>query len=241
MPAARQALISALSTIEAQEPNWLQDLTCYVGTAVHGVADIAVGVASLGIADLGSAVTKGTKGTDHDTIEDHVCKTVQNVYACAKPPELLERLGKAPMGDAVKLAGARGDIEVAGTILSTDQPPVSFAAVGQLDRGAVVVRGAVKGLPEMVTSKLKATGKQIVDPSKAAGFAVLNVVFISLTGSTVGHRLLGMQVWQVRPGSFPLQVLVRTALLWLFVPAVLTATDGRGLQDVIAGTRIVRV
>lgn len=72
-------------------------------------------------------------------------------------------------------------------------------------------------------------------------FAVLNVVFISLTGSTVGHRLLGMQVWQVRPGSFPLQVLVRTALLCLFVPAVLTASDGRGLHDVIAGTRIVRV
>lgn len=71
-------------------------------------------------------------------------------------------------------------------------------------------------------------------------FAVLNIVFVSFVGSTVGHRLFGMQVWQVRPGSFPLQVVVRTVLLCLFVPAVLTASDGRSLHDYIAGTRIVR-
>ena len=63
-------------------------------------------------------------------------------------------------------------------------------------------------------------------------FALLNVVLVSLTGSTVGHRLFGLQVWQVRPGSFPLQVVVRTALLCLFVPAVLTSRDGRGFHDV---------
>ena len=72
-------------------------------------------------------------------------------------------------------------------------------------------------------------------------FALLNVVLVSTTGSTVGHRLFGLQVWQVRPGSFPLQVVVRTALLCLFVPAVLTSRDGRGFHDVWAGTRIVRL
>ena len=72
-------------------------------------------------------------------------------------------------------------------------------------------------------------------------FALLNIVLVSTTGSTVGHRLFGMQVWQVRPGSFPLQVVVRTVLLCLFVPAVLTSGDGRGFHDVWAGTRIVRV
>lgn len=72
-------------------------------------------------------------------------------------------------------------------------------------------------------------------------FAALNVLFVSFTGSTVGHRLFGMQVWQVRPGSFPRQVVVRTVLLCLFVPAVLTASDGRGLHDVVAGTRLVRL
>ena len=71
-------------------------------------------------------------------------------------------------------------------------------------------------------------------------FAALNVVLVSLTGSTVGHRLLGLQVWQVRPGSFALQVVVRTALLCLFVPAIITRADGRAWHDSVAGTRIVR-
>ncbi|WP_392542380.1 RDD family protein [Oryzobacter telluris] len=71
-------------------------------------------------------------------------------------------------------------------------------------------------------------------------FAAMNILFVSVVGSTVGHRLFGMQVWQVRPGTFPLQVIVRTVLLCLFIPAVLTARDGRGYHDVLAGTRIVR-
>lgn len=72
-------------------------------------------------------------------------------------------------------------------------------------------------------------------------FAALNILLVGLTGSTVGHRLLGLQVWQVRPGSFLLQVVVRTALLCLFVPAVVTRADRRGWHDSLAGTRIVQV
>jgi uncharacterized RDD family membrane protein YckC len=71
-------------------------------------------------------------------------------------------------------------------------------------------------------------------------FALENLLLVTLTGSTVGHRLLGLQVWQVRRWAFALQVLVRTLLLCLVVPALVTARDGRGLHDVAAGTRIVR-
>ena len=72
-------------------------------------------------------------------------------------------------------------------------------------------------------------------------FALYTVLLVALTGgATVGHRLFGLQVWQVRPGSFLLQVVVRTVLLCLVVPAVLTSRDGRGFHDVAAGTRIVR-
>ena len=63
---------------------------------------------------------------------------------------------------------------------------------------------------------------------------------MSLTGSTLGHRLFGLQVWKVREGAFPLQVVIRTLLLCLVLPAVLTSRDGRGFHDVAAGTRIVR-
>ncbi len=72
-------------------------------------------------------------------------------------------------------------------------------------------------------------------------FALLNVLLVSLTGSTVGHRLLRLQVWQVRPGTFPLQVLVRTLLACLVLPALVTGGDGRGLHDLAAGTRLVRL
>ena len=72
-------------------------------------------------------------------------------------------------------------------------------------------------------------------------FAVYTTLLVALTGgATVGHRLFGLQVWQVRTGSFLLQVAVRTVLICLVVPAVLTASDGRGFHDVWAGTRIVR-
>lgn len=73
-----------------------------------------------------------------------------------------------------------------------------------------------------------------------AVFAVLTVLSLSVVAATFGHYVMGLQLRQVRPGSFPLQVLVRTALLCLFLPAVLTAKDGRGLHDVLAGTVLVR-
>jgi uncharacterized RDD family membrane protein YckC len=72
-------------------------------------------------------------------------------------------------------------------------------------------------------------------------FAIYTVLLLALTGgATLGHRLFGLQVWKVRPGPFTLQVVIRTLLLCLVVPAVLTSRDGRGFHDVAAGTRIVR-
>lgn len=71
-------------------------------------------------------------------------------------------------------------------------------------------------------------------------FLLLNVLLVPFVGSTPGHRILGLQVWQVRPGAFPLQVLVRSLLLALVLPGLLRAGDGRLLHDYLAGTRIVQ-
>lgn len=71
-------------------------------------------------------------------------------------------------------------------------------------------------------------------------FAVLSIVSLTAVGATFGHWLLGLQLRQARQGAFVVQVLVRTALLCLFVPAVLTGSDGRGFHDRIAGTVLVR-
>lgn len=70
--------------------------------------------------------------------------------------------------------------------------------------------------------------------------AVLNILSITAFAATPGQALFGLQVLQVRAGSFPLQVVLRTVLLCLFVPAVLTDRHGRGLHDAAAGTVIVR-
>lgn len=70
-------------------------------------------------------------------------------------------------------------------------------------------------------------------------FVLLNIVLVPFTGSTPGHRVLRLQVWQVRPGVFPLQVVIRSLLLALVLPGLVRAGDGRLLHDYLAGTRIV--
>ncbi|MGL5864665.1 MAG: RDD family protein [Dermatophilaceae bacterium] len=70
-------------------------------------------------------------------------------------------------------------------------------------------------------------------------FVALRTLTVSVVGSSLGHRLLGLQVWQVRRGFFPGQVLLRTLLASVFVPAIVRVGDGRLLHDVAAGTRIV--
>lgn len=72
-------------------------------------------------------------------------------------------------------------------------------------------------------------------------FAVENVMLVSTIGTTIGHRIFGLVV-QRPDGAAPglLAGLVRTVLLCLVVPAVVTDRFGRGLHDKIAGTLIVR-
>ncbi len=106
--------------------------------------------------------------------------------------------------------------------------------------GAVLVDWVFCQLVVVLLLRVDTTGGGVASLTPLAVFAVENILLVSLAGSTLGHRLFGLQVWQVRPGHFSLQVVVRTLLLCLLVPAVLTSRDGRGFHDVWAGTRIVR-
>jgi uncharacterized RDD family membrane protein YckC len=75
-----------------------------------------------------------------------------------------------------------------------------------------------------------------------AVFAVENLLLVGTLGYTIGHRVLGLQVRSVNGAAArPVQVLVRTALLCLFLPAMFWDRDGRGLHDKAAGTVIVRI
>ncbi|XVX21635.1 RDD family protein [Actinomycetota bacterium] len=72
-------------------------------------------------------------------------------------------------------------------------------------------------------------------------FLAMNLLLVSTLGRTAGHRLLGLEVRSLDPrGLTPLQVLVRTALLGLFVPAIVTDQDRRGLHDRAARTILIR-
>ena len=74
-----------------------------------------------------------------------------------------------------------------------------------------------------------------------AVFAAENLLLVGTLGSTVGHRLVGLRVLSTDGrATRPLQVLVRTVLLCLFLPAMFWDKNGRGLHDKAAGTLIVR-
>ncbi len=72
-------------------------------------------------------------------------------------------------------------------------------------------------------------------------FAVENLLLVGTLGSTIGHRIVGLRVLSTDGrAARPLQVLVRTVLLCLFLPAMFWDKDGRGLHDKAAGSVIVR-
>ncbi|GAA1992256.1 RDD family protein [Isoptericola halotolerans] len=75
-------------------------------------------------------------------------------------------------------------------------------------------------------------------------FAVMNLILVSSVGSTIGHRLLGLQVRRLGVEGPHLvgfgRGTVRTLLLCLVIPPVVWDADGRGMHDRAAGTVIVR-
>ena len=74
-----------------------------------------------------------------------------------------------------------------------------------------------------------------------AVLALENLLLLSTIGSTFGHRLVGLRLQRLGGGRpTVLQVLVRTVLLCLAVPAIIWDRDGRGLHDKAVGTVLVR-
>ena len=71
------------------------------------------------------------------------------------------------------------------------------------------------------------------------------VVGVLLTGQTLGMYLARIRLVAVdrQPSPSrvrPLQIVIRTVLLFVVIPAVIVDRDGRGLHDRIAGTVVTR-
>lgn len=86
-------------------------------------------------------------------------------------------------------------------------------------------------------------GPDAANPFVTLGIFVVEVALLTgLLGYSIGKRLAGLRVENShgRPIGL-LRALLRTALLALVIPAVVINDGGRGLHDVAAGSRIVRV
>jgi uncharacterized RDD family membrane protein YckC len=123
--------------------------------------------------------------------------------------------------------------------------PGSIASIGRR-LGAVCV--------DWILSYLIARGILGGDSTRISGqllvlavFAAENLVLLSTLGYTVGKRITGVRILSLRPGGLrpglptPLDVVVRTVLLCLVVPAVIYDRDTRGLHDRAARTAAVRL
>ena len=73
-------------------------------------------------------------------------------------------------------------------------------------------------------------------------FLVLQTVFITTIGGSVGHRLLGVRVVPLAGGSVGVRrSVVRSLLLTIVIPALVWDSDQRGFHDKVAGTVLLRV
>src|SRR6185369_3723436 len=81
---------------------------------------------------------------------------------------------KAPMGDKMKILGARGEIEMAGSFVDEGKP-LTMAFAAQLERGAITLRGAFKGAPPEVVTLIQGAGTPPLDATKASGFVIMNL------------------------------------------------------------------
>lgn len=68
-------------------------------------------------------------------------------------------------------------------------------------------------------------------------------ILTALGGSSMGQRICGIRVltWPDHLFVKPTKVLLRTILIALVIPPVVTDSDGRGLHDRLAGTVVVRI
>jgi hypothetical protein len=73
-------------------------------------------------------------------------------------------------------------------------------------------------------------------------FALDYIVGVVVAGRTIGMYLTGLRLIRVSRDAVvdPLRIVARTALLCLFVPALVFDRDGRGMHDRLTDTAVVR-
>ena len=84
------------------------------------------------------------------------------------------------------------------------------------------------------------------EPSMGAAvfliFTVQYLIFAALGGATPGHRIVGLKIVRFSDGGMPtpLQALIRTGLLILIITAITFDQNGRGVNERLSNTVLVR-
>ena len=73
-------------------------------------------------------------------------------------------------------------------------------------------------------------------------FTAQYLLFAALGGATPGHRVVGLKIVRFSDGAMPtpLQALIRTGLLVLIVTAITFDHNGRGINERLSNTVLVR-
>jgi uncharacterized RDD family membrane protein YckC len=93
-----------------------------------------------------------------------------------------------------------------------------------------------------------AGGGSLADRIPGARFPVLILLFaeyslfIALGGASFGHRLVGLKVVRYSDGGpvTPIQALIRTALLMPLITAITFDENGRGINERLSNTVLVK-
>ena len=84
------------------------------------------------------------------------------------------------------------------------------------------------------------------EPSMGAAvfliFTVQYLIFAALGGATPGHRIVGLKIVRFSDGGMPtpLQALIRTGLLILIITAITFDQNGRGVNERLSDTVLVK-
>lgn len=99
-----------------------------------------------------------------------------------------------------------------------------------------------------VTLGFFAGGGTFLERTRGAGGTVLIVltleylVLVTLTGSSFGHRIVGLKVIRFSDGGAvtPLQALIRTVLMIIIITAITFDENGRGVNERLSNTVLVK-
>jgi hypothetical protein len=134
--------------------------------------DPQVIVLPVGDRDRFVAASHGSKGADGDDIRGWVCRAIDGRYICAQHRELLSRLGRGGLDVVRRTSGARGELEVAWRGAGAEGPRV--AAVAELERGAVIVRGTIGGISRGALDRFTSPARPRSESETAAAFGVID-------------------------------------------------------------------